>query len=80
VMDEVRAFWDRKGLAPAPEGQREAAPAPDPARQSEPAPEPEPEVVLEPDPARTPSGRFPPVAPPTPPPAGMPDRSGTTAT
>jgi 1-acyl-sn-glycerol-3-phosphate acyltransferase len=76
VMDEVRAFWDRKGLAPAPEGQREAAPAPDPARQ----PEPEPEVVLEPDPAPASSGRFPPVAPPMPPAAGMPDRSGTTAT
>jgi 1-acyl-sn-glycerol-3-phosphate acyltransferase len=54
VMDEVRAFWDRRGLAPAP--------------------------VLEPDPAPTPSGRFPPVASPTPPPAGMPDRSRTTAT
>jgi 1-acyl-sn-glycerol-3-phosphate acyltransferase len=80
VMDEVRAFWNRKGLAPAPEGQREAALAPDPARQPEPASEPEPEVVLEPDPAPTPSGRFPPVAPPTPPRAGMPDRSGTTAT
>jgi hypothetical protein len=53
VMDEVRAFWDRKGLAPPP--------------------------VLEPDPAPTPSGRFPPVAPPAPPPARMTDRSGTTA-
>jgi len=79
VMDEVRAFWNRKGLAPAPvpepAEQREAAPAPGPALESEPAPE----GVLEPDPAPTPSGRFPPVAPPAPPPARMTDRSGTTA-
>jgi 1-acyl-sn-glycerol-3-phosphate acyltransferase len=61
VMDEVRAFWDRKGLAPALES------------------EPAAEVVLERDPAPTPSGRFPPVAPPAPPPARMTDRSGTTA-
>lgn len=53
VMDEVRAFWDRKGLAPVP--------------------------VLEPDPAPTPSGRFPPVAPSAPQPARMTGRSETTA-
>ncbi|MBA3262132.1 MAG: 1-acyl-sn-glycerol-3-phosphate acyltransferase [Thermoleophilaceae bacterium] len=66
VMDRVRAFWDRKGLAPVP------APAPDPAPRSEPALAAK--VVLEPDP-----GRFRPVAPPAPPAAPMPERSGTTA-
>jgi len=43
VMDEVRAFWDRKGLAPPPvlepEEQRKAVPAPGPAPEFAPAPE-----------------------------------------
>jgi 1-acyl-sn-glycerol-3-phosphate acyltransferase len=63
VMDEVRAFWDRKGLAPAPVLE----------------PEEPPEAVPAPDPAPTSSGRFPAVAPPAPAPARMTDRSGTTA-
>jgi 1-acyl-sn-glycerol-3-phosphate acyltransferase len=81
VMDEVREFWDRKGLAPAPS----PTPEPEPVVKREPAPAVEPdrvlkrELMLEPDPAPAPSGRFEPEASPPAPPAPVTGRDTSAA-
>jgi 1-acyl-sn-glycerol-3-phosphate acyltransferase len=77
VMDEVRAFWDRKGLAPAPVPEPEKVP--EAGAVDAPAAAPESEGVLALDPAPTPSVRLRPVAPPERPPAPMRRGSGSAA-
>ena len=77
VMDEVRAFWDRKGLAPAPVPEPEEVP--EAGAVDAPAAAPESEGVLALDPAPTPSVRLRPVAPPARPSAPMRRGSGSAA-